>query len=288
MLEVVLRCLHLSLVSLAVGLPVYCIALDLIRHVDASWRRRHWKLAILAIVGLVGGGLSGLLYGVWLWSPRLSGALTAIGSRLTFGIVEFCFTLVIYIAYALSFSGRAAPSQAWRLFRAAMLFIAFTNLAYHFPTLLGVVRHLRDLNGSGILSSSQFRQFAFSTPILLGSLHFLSSAFVLSGFVTTAALRAEPSSHHFLRVLALISLTLTLGQWFTGFALYGMYPRNLQFELTFLWRWGGFPLMIATAWILTVSQIGLIVAPRSGRWLALAGASLAVLLIQVSGLGAVG
>lgn len=284
-IEVPIRTIHLLLVAAAAGLPLYCIALDLTRRTDPAWRRAHRTMAQLATAGLLLGGLVGVFYGYLIWSRSLSTALQAIGSRLPFGIVEYLFTLVIYIGYAATFYARHDLSRRWQIFRAAMLFVAVTNLAYHFPTLLGIVRHLKDLGGGSPLGSSQFRALAFSYPIALGSVHFLLSALILASLITTWLLNAIADSNRFSRGVAAVSLTAMLGQWFSGLALYFQFPRYWQFELTALWHWGGLPMLIGSAWTLTVCQIGLLIYPRSQRWLLAAVICLTILLIQMSWLG---
>jgi hypothetical protein len=284
-IEVPMRTIHLLLVAAAAGLPLFCIALDLRRKSELAWRRAHRNLAFLATAGLLLGGLTGVLYGYLIWSRSLSSALQAVGSRLPFGIVEYLFTLVIYVGYAATFLSRQELSRKWHLFRAAMLFVAVTNLAYHFPTLLGIVRHLKDQGGVSPLNSSQFRGLAFSYPIALGSIHFLFGALIVASLIATWLIRDAADSNRFLRCVSAVSLAAMMAQWFSGLALYFEFPRNWQFQLTALWQWGGLPLLIGTAWFLTVCQIGLIFRPRSQRWLLAAAVSLAVLLIQMSWLG---
>ena len=104
MIEVFVRAIHLTVVGAAFWLPALCIALDFLPHYDQAKQQAQRKLASAATIGLILGGLTGLLYGGVLWGPAFQRALQAIGSRLPFAIIEFCFSLALYLVYWASLS----------------------------------------------------------------------------------------------------------------------------------------------------------------------------------------
>lgn len=282
MLEILLRTVHLAAVGVAVWLPAYCMALDWRRNCDPNDARVQRKLILHTIHSMVVGAVTGALYGVMLWRPSFQAALTAIGPRLGFAIVEFCFTLAVFAAYWIWTFRKFALGRGWRLLAAFVLFVATTNVAYHFPILLGVVRHLSDHPGSSQLSSAEFRELGFSPTILFASLHFLLGSFAIANQVAIGLLRRESVSERFLRVSIGISLLTGLLQWPTGLLAFVRRSRDVRVDLVSFPDGVGLALAMGSVWVFMAMLIGLWFRPRSARWWIASTAGLCWVLIQMS------
>ncbi len=282
MIEIFLRAIHLTAVGAAFWLPAHCIALDLLPSYDQATQRAKRKLAFVAVLGLIFGALTGLLYGTLLWEPSIQSALLAIGSRLPFAIVEFCFSLVLYMVYWASLGSKAFVDRRWRVFRALLLLVAITNLGYHFPTLLGVVHHVANLDSIQTLDSAQFRRIAFSHKIVVDSIHFLLSSVIVGSQIAIGLLRSEAVSDRFLRATAACALLATFAQWLSGIAAFLWIPRAAQFGLLSRPGYLGLSIIIATVWLFTATQLGLVFRPRSAKWFFASSSLLAVILLQMS------
>lgn len=282
MIEIALRAGHLVAVGMAVWLPAFCIALECHGEPTPTTTRAQRKLIAAAIIGLIVGGLTGVVYGAMLWEPGFQKALTAIGSRLAFAIVEFCFSLVLYGVYWVWLLRRKSSSRGGRGLQILVLLVAITNLAYHFPTLLGVVHRLTDFPLAGRLSSAEFRQVAFSPKVLADGVHFLIGSYVVATQVMLGLLRRDPVSDRFLRGAIVWAIVASCLQWPSGIAAFAYLPRAMQVTLVTLPGFIGLAIAMAIIWLLIVAQVGLYVRPRSSKWLWISGGLLGGILLVMS------
>ncbi len=282
MVRVVLMACHLVFVAIAAWLPVFCILMDLSQAYDETVRRVQRKLAMIATGNLVLGAITGLLLGWAIWEPAFSAALGAIGSRLPFAIVEFCFSFLIYVLYVVSLLHGRWLGRRGRIIRAAFLFVSLTNLWYHFPILLGVIHQLQELGVAERMTSAQFRQVAFSPKILLGAVHFLLASAIVGSLSAQWILRREPISDGFLRRVAMSSVVASVLQWPVGLAAYWRMPRQVQVELLATSE-GNIAIasVLAAVWLLLMAQISLIIFPRSKNGLAAVAIMVAVVMLQM-------
>jgi hypothetical protein len=282
MIEVVILASHFVFVALAAWLPVYCVALDLGASHDEAERRVNRKLANAATINLALSALTGLMFGWAIWEPSLANALAAVGSRLWFGIVEFCFSLLIFAGVSLSHYRAKPASRIGRLFRAFALFVSITNLWYHFPLLLGVVHQLRVADSSEPLSSAGFRQVAFSAPVLVGAIHFLLTAAIWGSIAALWLARQDTVSDRWLRGVALVAAIATLMQWPVGFAAYWQMPRHAQIQLLSGENIAAMVMILSTVWLAMLAQAFLVLRPRAEFWLRVATALLGVVAVEMS------
>jgi hypothetical protein len=282
MIEIFLRAIHLTLVGAALWLPVTCLALEVSWNHDQAAVRAQRKLIRAAVIGLVLGALTGLLYGTMLWEPAFQRALQAIGSRLPFAIVEFCFSLLLYLAYWTSLGSRIFSVRRWRLLRGLLLLVSITNLGYHFPTMLGVIHLVANLDAVQPMDSAHFRRVAFSPDVVVGSIHFLLSSVIVGSQIAIGLLRREAVSDRLLQAAAALALVATSAQWLSGIAAFLWLPRAAQIGLLSSPGYVSLSLILTTIWLFTAAQVGLIFQPRSAKWFFASSSVLGLILIQMS------
>jgi hypothetical protein len=282
MSQAILLAIHLLCMAVGVWLPVYCLLLDIKRNYGPESRGAQLKLVRHALGALAAGAVLGVFFGAAIWDRRMVGALSAVGSRLTFGIIEFGFTLAILAAYGGLVWRHGLSGRRGRWLRAGVLFIGLTNAWYHFPLLMGVVHRLRAEAFAGRLSSADFRQLAFSPSISLGAVHFLLTGVIAGGLAGLVLLAREQVSDRFLRGIAVGSIVAWAAQWPVGLTAFWRMPQSVQIEVLSEWD-EGVALVVAliAVWLLGCAQVGLIVAPRSKFWQRVAWILLAAVTLQM-------
>ena len=229
---------HLIMVSVASGAPIaVCWTI---------WRPKgSFELSIsgpilkMACWCLMVGALFGVGYGTLVWDGVFSKSLEVTGSRVTYGIIEFFFSLAIFGAIWYRVDRKSyAPGKTERIAFSILLFAAATNLLYHFPVYFGVIAQLKTEvhDASDVLSSSDFREIAFSSGVLLSALHFLMAIFIISlHSVIYVALNRENRdsvSPWTIRSFIAISAFLVISQVASGLAAYGVMPELQQLAIT--------------------------------------------------------
>jgi hypothetical protein len=282
MIFALLFTIHLVLVGTAAWLPLIAMLLDFPREYPSDTKQIQFRLMLAALVALVAGAVTGLLMGWMSWDAAFSQALWAIGSRLPFGIVEFGFSVLAFAVFLAWIQLQAAPSRRIRWLRAALIFVALTNLWYHFPILLGVIDQLRKSSVSQVLSSAEFRDRAFSAQSLVSAAHFWLSQPIIGGIAAAWLLRTMPSSNRLLRASAVGGLVASLAQWPVGLMSFWQLSPSTQVELLHTAAVLAMVIVLGTTWMLIGCQVLLVYEPRSRRALAWTTLVLAVLLFQMS------
>lgn len=229
---------HLILVSVASGVPlVVCWTI---------WRPKgSFELSLcgpilkMSLWSLIVGALFGVGYGTLVWDGTLAKSLEVTGSRLTFAIIEFLFSLsIIGLAWWRVDRSGYSPGKFERGLVTFGLVAAATNLLYHFPIFFGVIEELKAQvdNASTTLSSGEFREIAFSTKVLYPALHFLYAIGIISAHaaIVCALNRDIPKDapSRFIRWLLGISMAAALLQIPLGLASIDAMPRLEQIAIT--------------------------------------------------------
>jgi hypothetical protein len=173
---------HLICVNLAAGGPVVWLILES-RHRkgDPPAKKLATVLGLVSVIALLAGAGIGLLIGWLRWSSDYQALLLQTGSRLWFGVAEWAFSFLLVLGCWLSVRGKSVGrGPSWM--RSLLLFLACSNLLYHFPVFFTVVDHLRYQDNPTIqLDSQQFRQLLISPGILARSVHVVVASLAVSG-----------------------------------------------------------------------------------------------------------
>ena len=261
LLEVTLLSTHLICVNLAAGIPIIWMILECFHRKKEDFALQVTaKLGAIAIQTLVVGGLIGLIMGWLRWSGEYQTLLLQTGSRLWFAIAEWAFSLVILIFCWLSIRRGASKDIRASYLRTIFIFLAGSNLLYHFPTFFGVLDQLREAGDTNArLDSSTFRQFIFSPLVVTRSIHFVVSSIAVSGLCFSWSARRlsqelrpdakNPASQshgansaratsagaigqRYYRLGLHLAFWPTVGQFLLGFWLLLSLPRNALSQMT--------------------------------------------------------
>jgi len=128
------------------------------------------------------GGALGILLGLLEWDAKYQDVwMEQLWRKVFFGVLEFLFSGILLLAYWLW--GKRDSSPNWlAAARSLLLFVAATNLLYHFPPLFFNGQRLLDSEADGgQLSSSEFRQLLVSgeTPAL--TVHVVLASIAVAG-----------------------------------------------------------------------------------------------------------
>ena len=173
---------HLICVNLAAGGPaVWLILESRHRKGDPAAKKLASVLGLVAVTALLLGAVIGIVLGWLRWSTEYQTLLLQTGSRLWFGIAEWAFSFLLVLGCWISVRGKSiGRASSW--VRSILLFLACSNLLYHFPVFFTVIDHLRYQDNSSIqLDSQQFRQLLMSPEILSRSVHVVVASLAVSG-----------------------------------------------------------------------------------------------------------
>ncbi|MGE0758619.1 MAG: hypothetical protein AB7F89_05800 [Pirellulaceae bacterium] len=188
--------LHLLCMNLASAAPVLAVWLDRPRksRIDTlpDIRGAVSYLAQLAIGGLSGGALLGLLLGCFRWSDPYHAVLSQFTPRIYWGVWELLFSAVLLFVYAAWVRSRPQASRAGWLLRSLVALIATTNLLYHFPPLFSMIAGVAagHLRLDSAIDSTAFRRLLADGAVLSVSVHFAVASFAVAGTALLLRTRA--------------------------------------------------------------------------------------------------
>ena len=173
---------HLLFVSLAAAGPLVAIGLQWRAPRDPLAAGVGRRLAWLSVAALVIGAVLGLAVGAGLWNDAYAVVLRRLSSRIFFGVIELCFSLVLLLAYAVWW--RRPPERAvLRIVHGALAMLAGTNLLYHFPLLFVVLSDLvstQSVHGES-MGAGDFRELVSRPYVIARAVHFVLAAGVVAG-----------------------------------------------------------------------------------------------------------
>lgn len=226
--EILVTALHLMMVNIAVG----GTALILWLHVRSRTRTEAGvlgrRLLRIAIYGLYGGAVSGLV-AAWLWwlgrpveTERVAGIVPV--SRYYYAAAEFVFSLACFEGWSRWWDARR--KTAWLLG-----FLGFTNLVYHFPTLFAIlgVFSVKPFNA---VRPPSYLTLLGDSEVLARFAHFFVASFAVGGTLAYALpqqpddeARTADARERLQRRTALVALVATLLQWPLGIAVIVAMPE---------------------------------------------------------------
>lgn len=179
--------IHLLSVDLAMAAPMVMMVMEWRSRRDPAAAALLPKLGFLSVKTLTLGALTGLVHGYLLWSDSYAQVILATGSRWKASIGEFAFSFIL-ILLCWIWQKRAArsgnTSVAGPRWRAFLLFLAGTNLIYHFPLFFEILAYLRREGApETALTSAEFRALLVQPEITSRALHVILSGFAVTGVV---------------------------------------------------------------------------------------------------------
>ena len=194
------------------------------RNCELAWQVNR-RLARAGWIHLLVGTAFGFLLGFLIWDEHWSRAIGAAYSRVMFGVVEIIFSFVILLVYSAWLRRTQRMGFGWQLARTVLLFVAWTNLLYHFPALFGVLRNVTtDELAAGVsFSSAEFRSLMFRPEVVSNWIHFALACIAVGGIYgawvnARFAKEAEDKTRHLKlgRQFARWALVATALQWVVG------------------------------------------------------------------------
>jgi hypothetical protein len=181
---VLLLTTHLLTMQLAACGPLVTVAFDLCRvphALLAPLTRWSW---IAFWIGVVAGLLVGAIQ-VFLLGRDYLPAMRLLRYKLGWGIAELAVYAVCMLLYLWGWNGvlrKTRWRRAWHMFLAVT---AATNLLYHFPTLMLLFARIVSsrLRLVEAVDAVAYRQLAFGSDVLAGTVHFWIASFVTTGIV---------------------------------------------------------------------------------------------------------
>jgi hypothetical protein len=165
--RILLLSAHLLTVNVAAGGPVICLWLEWRKGKRSSDATRY--MAAGSLVCLLVGGVLGVALGAMEWDGKYRDVwMNQLWWKVFFAVLEFLFSGILLLAYWL-WRKRENPSTWLSIARSFLLFVAATNLLYHFPTLFFNGQRLLDTGSNrGALSNAEFRTMLLTgeTPAL--------------------------------------------------------------------------------------------------------------------------
>ncbi len=183
-LIVLIHAAHLLCVNVAGGGPLVCLWLEWREsRGDALAGRAGRFLAVASVPLLVVGILLGVALGWMLWSPMYQQVISDLGSRITWGIAEVVFSLVLLGLYAAWWRYSVNTSRWSRIARAILPLAACTNLLYHFPLLFVIIGQFVSQPDyeSKPIDSAAFRSLLMNGEVLARAAHFWVASLAVSG-----------------------------------------------------------------------------------------------------------
>lgn len=189
--EVILLAPHLLCFNISAAVPLLCIWMTWSGSAvgDGARSRAGRQLAGDAVGALVIGGLFGGVLVALYWqagNTRLFEVAGQLSSRVTFGVWEFLFSLVLMTIYFLWWPSPTHARWWQRACHTLMAVLAATNLLYHFPPLFTILSQLRNtaFDPQRVVSSSEFRSLLISPEIAVPTIHYwLASLAIASVYV---------------------------------------------------------------------------------------------------------
>jgi hypothetical protein len=178
--RILLLSTHLLSVNVAAGAPILCMWLEW--RAGSTSREAARFVASASLTCLLIGGLLGLSLGLLGWDSNYQRVWAGqLGRKVFFAICELLFSTALIAVYWFWQKREGAPR--WQsVARSLLLFVASTNLLYHFPALFFNGQRLLDVpDAAGELSSAEFRRMMYSgeTPALI--VHFTLASIAVAG-----------------------------------------------------------------------------------------------------------
>ena len=239
--------IHLWLINLSVGAGLLILWLEWLPPTPSLQRvverlgRASWTMLIL-------GGLVGGLHGWLIWDSTWQAKVRLLESRVFFGVIEFVFSVVLFVAYDLWRRRRPELNRIWTWGRWILVLAAVSNLWYHFPALFGVMQQLppSSLARDEVLSSREFIEQMLSPNVLARWTHFTASCLAVAPVVALFSLNhltddsvapdtntvPDEDSMQMAWRLAGVSAVATWSQWLIGAWVFATQPVTFQYRVT--------------------------------------------------------
>jgi len=177
-----LLAVHLICVNVASAGPVVCAWLDW-RSECAVARRAAKFLATVSFALLLLGSVIGVAVASLLWNDAYRDLLHVFQYKITWGVQELLFSVVLLALYAIAVWISPTRRFAWRLLRASVAILAATNLLYHFPTLFLVMSEVQagHLDRPAAITADNFRDLMTQGFIVARAVHFWLASFAVTG-----------------------------------------------------------------------------------------------------------
>ncbi|MDP6556938.1 MAG: hypothetical protein QGG71_19870 [Pirellulaceae bacterium] len=183
LLIIIVLALHLMCMNVAAAGPLVCTWLDWRGGrgdplADRVGRFLCWNSLALF---LIGGGF-GLLLAYLRWDDAYHEVFHKFPSKITFGMWELIFSFVLVSGSGVLWC-YAPGSKLARGGRILLLFLAGTNLLYHFPFLFAIISrvHSGTFNPPGVVDASMFRGLMMEDSVLPQVVHFSFASFAMVG-----------------------------------------------------------------------------------------------------------
>lgn len=136
----------------------------------------------MLVIGAILGVMIGLISSAT-GDTRLANVLPMFRYKIGWGLIELLFSAVWMFVYWAWLRFRPPVNSIARFFHAALPILSATNLLYHFPTLLTVMSKSArgDLELTGPVNATVFRQLAFRPEVMAHSVHFWLASVAVSG-----------------------------------------------------------------------------------------------------------
>lgn len=179
-----LLAVHLWAAACSAFAPFVLIFLEFTRRAPSSaWQQFTQALTKMGLVALLLTAVLGVCYGAIIWSPEFSNRIQALSTRIAYGIVEYLFSLLLLVVYWLTIRKRKLESTSFlmRWIRISLLFLAGTNLLYHFPILFEVLQELSRAEYAEVeqIESADFRALIVKPRVLAAAVHFMISTAII-------------------------------------------------------------------------------------------------------------
>lgn len=189
--------LHLACMNVFAAGPLVCAWLDRnrSRH-NPETRTTIQRLAWSSLLLMALGALLGTLVGWLRWHQDYQNTLSQFSYRITWGIVEFAFSAVLTLVYAVWLWKRPIVNTAEWIARTLVALISATNLLYHFPPLFSLIGAASSgqLAIEGKVDSATFVRLIARGEVMALTAHFALASFALSGIALAWLDRRAESS----------------------------------------------------------------------------------------------
>ncbi|WP_254507235.1 hypothetical protein [Anatilimnocola floriformis] len=201
-LEILLLAVHLMCMNVACGAPLVSLWLEWKdRRGDAIAPQAARYLAASSVIALLVGMGLGLVLGWLRWTPEYAEVWRVnLASKLEMGIYELIASGSLLVVYWIWRSWAVLPTRRGYLGRSMLLFLAASNLLYHFPPILIIAGKLAersfpaDVVIVGDLKGGAFRRLVAVDEIPALTAHFALASVAMAGVMLLGlALRRQKS-----------------------------------------------------------------------------------------------
>jgi cytochrome bd-type quinol oxidase subunit 1 len=225
LLFILLLSFHLLLVNVASAAPLVCLWLEwksARTPTTLPWQAARylgwaceWSLLLGALLGLCLFALS--------WNDAFQKLwVTTLGYRAGWGVAEYAFSLILMLIYNRWITSSLSTTRFWQALRMLLLFLAGTNLLYHFPLLFSIASTMHiEAKLEHPLTRATFLTWMARPDILSRVTHVILASFAVTGVVLMAwSLRLAKDTKQ-------LEHAKTASKWGAWLALFSSLPQLL-------------------------------------------------------------